>query len=147
MNIGCGTNRAVRSTLFFMNFQISTDHLTLSPEMRRELLSWRNFSEAEVGARLSKIFRDAEQYRHFHRKRHEKAMARSIRWGAEYDTCLQKHLADGLRLKTAKTAARRDFIAAHPQTADRDDYPGHSNPALRRYHQAYLESLRPTPAE
>ena len=96
---------------------------------------------------LQKIIDDAEKFRKFHRKRHEKALRRSIQWGAEYDVYLQKHLAAGLNLKIAKTLAKRDFIAAHPLTADGDDYPGHSNPALRRYHQAYLQSLPTTPVE
>ncbi|MBS1370187.1 MAG: hypothetical protein HPZ91_09570 [Lentisphaeria bacterium] len=126
---------------------ISTDKLQLSPEMLREVLAWRNLPETEVHVRLSMIFHDAEQYRCFHRRRHEKALVRSIRWGAEYDAFLQKHLAAGLSQKIAKTIAKRDFIAAHPLTADGDDYPGHSNPAIKRYHQAYLQSLPATPME
>ena len=69
-------------------------------------------------------------------------------WGAEYDTYLQKHLAAGLKQKTARTAARRDFIAAHPRPKNADDliradeFPGLSAPSLRQYHMAYLESLQ-----
>lgn len=54
----------------------------------------------------------------------------------------------GLKLKTARTAARRDFIAAHPRPKNTDDlmkqdeFPGLSAPSLRYYHRAYLESLR-----
>ena len=72
---------------------------------------------------------------------------RAIRWGREYHEYLQKHLALGLREKTAKSAARRDFIAAHPRPKNADDlirtdeFPGLSTPSLRRYHNAYLHSL------
>ena len=130
-----------------MDLQISTEKLKFSPETLRELTACHKSSEAAVYACLQKIIDDAEKFRHFHRKRHEKALQRSIQWGAEYDVYLQKHLAAGLNLKIAKTLAKRDFIAAHPLTADGDDYPGHSNPALRRYHQAYLQSLPTTPVE
>lgn len=130
-----------------MDILISTEKLNLPPEMLRELAACRTDSEATVYACLQKIINDAEKFRQFHRKRHEKALRRSIQWGAKYDVYLQKHLAAGLNLKIAKTLAKRDFIAAHPLTADGDDYPGHSNPALRRYHQAYLQSLPTTPVE
>ena len=130
-----------------MDILISTEKLNLPPEMLRELAACRKDSEAAVYACLQKIIDDAEKFRKFHRKRHEKALQRSIQWGAEYDVYLQKHLAAGLNLKIAKTLAKRDFIAAHPLTADGDDYLGHSNPALRRYHQAYLQSLPTTPVE
>lgn len=123
-----------------MDIQISTDNLNFSPEMLREILAWRNLPETELRIRLQKIFDDADKYRRLHRKRHEKALTRYIRWGAEYDSYLQKHLATGLRPKTAKTTAKRDFIAAHPLT-DADEFPGHSNPALKRYHEAYLNSM------
>lgn len=130
-----------------MDILISIDKLNLPPEMRRELAACRKDSETAVYACLQKIIDDAEKFRKFHRKRHEKALQRSIQWGAKYDVYLQKHLAASLNLKIAKTLAKRDFIAAHPLTADGDDYPGHSNPALRRYHQAYLQSLPTTPVE
>lgn len=130
-----------------MDILISIDKLNLPPEMRRELAACRKDSETAVYACLQKIIDDAEKFRKFHRKRHEKALQRSIQWGAKYDVYLQKHLAAGLNLKIAKTLAKRDFNAAHPLTADGDDYPGHSNPALRRYHQAYLQSLPTTPVE
>lgn len=130
-----------------MDILISIDKLNLPPEMRRELAACRKDSETAVYACLQKIIDDAEKFRKFHRKRHEKALQRSIQWGAKYDVYLQKHLAAGLNLKIAKTLAKRDFIAAHLLTADGDDYPGHSNPALRRYHQAYLQSLPTTPVE
>jgi hypothetical protein len=127
-----------------MNIRISTDNLVLSSEMLREVLAWADLSETEVHARLQIIFNDAAKYRRFHRKRHEKALTRSIRWGAEYDSYLQKHLAAGLRPKTAKTAAKRDFIAAHPlaDANDTDEFPGRSNPALKRYHEAWRHSLQ-----
>ena len=130
-----------------MDILISIDKLNLPPEMRRELAACRKDSGTAVYACLQKIIDDAEKFRKFHRKRHEKALQRSIQWGAKYDVYLQKHLAAGLNLKIAKTLAKRDFIAAHPLRADGDDYPGHSNPALRRYHQAYLQSLPTTPVE
>ena len=130
-----------------MDILISTEKLNLPPEMLHELAACRKDSEAAVYACLQKIIDDAEKFRQFHRKRHEKALRWSIQWGAEYDVYLQKHLVAGLNLKIAKTLAKRDFIAAHPLTADGDDYPGHSNPALRRYHQAYLQSLPTTPVE
>lgn len=131
-----------------MDILISTEKLSLSPEMLRELTACRKDSEAAVYACLQKIIDDAEKFRQFHRKRHEKALQRSIQWGAEYDAYLQKHLAAGLKLKTAWTAARRDFIAAHPRPKNADDllkhneFPGLSAPSLRQYHKAYLESLQ-----
>ncbi len=131
-----------------MDILISIDKLNLPPEMLRELAACRKDSEAAVYACLQKIIDDAEKFRKFHRKRHEKALRRSIQWGAEYDVYLQKHLAAGLKLKTARTAARRDFIAAHPRPKNTDDlmkqdeFPGLSAPSLRYYHRAYLESLR-----
>lgn len=127
-----------------MDILISTEKLSLSPEMLRELATCRKSSEAAAYACLQRIIDDAEKFRHFHRKRHEKALRRSIQWGAEYDVYLQKHLAAGLKLKTA----RRDFIAAHPRPKNADDlirtdeFPGLSAPSLRDYHRAYLESLR-----
>ena len=131
-----------------MDILISTEKLNLPPEMLRELAACRKDSEAAVYACLQKIIDDAEKFRKFHRKRHEKALQRSIQWGAEYDTYLQKHLAAGLKQKTARTAARRDFIAAHPRPKNADDliradeFPGLSAPSLRQYHMAYLESLQ-----
>ena len=131
-----------------MDLQISTEKLKFSPETLRELAACRKDSVAAVYACLQKIIDDAEKFRKFHRKRHEKALQRSIQWGAEYDTYLQKHLAAGLKQKTARTAARRDFIAAHPRPKNADDliradeFPGLSAPSLRQYHMAYLESLQ-----
>ena len=130
-----------------MDLQISTEKLKFSPETLRELAACRKDSVAAVYACLQKIIDDAEKFRKFHRKRHEKALQRSIQWGAEYNAYLQKHLATGLKLKTARTAARRDFIAAHPRPKNADDliraneFPGLSRPAIRQYHKAYLESL------
>ena len=130
-----------------MDLQISTEKLKFSPEILRELTACHKSSEAAVYACLQKIIDDAEKFRHFHRKRHEKALQRSIQWGAEYDVYLQKHLAAGLKQKTARTAARRDFIVAHPRPENADDliraneFPGLSRPAIRQYHRAYLESL------
>ena len=126
-----------------MDILISTEKLSLSPEMLHELAACRKDSEAAVYACLQKIIDDAEKFRQFHRKRHEKALRRSIQWGAEYDVYLQKHLAAGLKQKTARTAARRDFIAAHPRPKNADDlirtdeFPGLSAPSLRYYHRAY----------
>ncbi len=131
-----------------MDLQISTEKLKFPPEILRELAACRKDSVAAVYACLQKIIDDAEKFRKFHRKRHEKALQRSIQWGAEYDTYLQKHLAAGLKQKTARTAARRDFIAAHPRPKNADDliradeFPGLSAPSLRQYHMAYLESLQ-----
>ena len=131
-----------------MDILISTEKLNLPPEMLQELAACRKDSEATVYACLQKIIDDAEKFRQFHRKRHEKVLQRSIQWGAEYDAYLQKHLAAGLKLKTARTAARRDFIAAHPRPKNADDlmkqdeFPGLSAPSLRHYHKAYLESLQ-----
>ena len=130
-----------------MKIEFSVDDTAISPEMLRELLAWEKLTEQEVRARLQAIFDDAVKYRRLHRKRHEKALARSIRWGAEYDSYLQNHLSLGRRPKTAKAAARRAFMKAHPLPASADDllkadeHPGLSAPALRRYHRAYLESL------
>ncbi|PWM81897.1 MAG: hypothetical protein DBX90_06660 [Lentisphaerae bacterium] len=130
-----------------MDLQISTEKLKFPPEMLRELAASRKNSKAAVYACLQKIIDDAEKFRQFHRKRHEKALQRSIQWGAEYHVYLQKHLAAGLKQKTARTAARRDFIAAHPRPKNADDllkhneFPGLSAPSLRHYHKAYLESL------
>ncbi|MST98686.1 hypothetical protein FYJ85_16730 [Victivallaceae bacterium BBE-744-WT-12] len=130
-----------------MDLQISTEKLKFSPETLRELAACRKNSEAAVYTCLQKLIDDAEKFRKFHRKRHEKALQRSIQWGAEYNAYLQKHLATGLKLKTARTAARRDFIAAHPRPKNADDliraneFPGLSRPAIRQYHKAYLESL------
>ena len=129
-----------------MDLQISTEKLKFPPEMLRELAVCRKNSEAAVYACLQKIINDAEKFRQFHRKRHEKSLQRSIQWGAEYDTYLQKHLAAGLKLKTARTAARRDFIAAYPPPENADDlmkqneFPGLSAPSLRHYHKVYLEA-------
>ena len=136
-----------------MDLQISTEKLKFPPEMLRELAACRTDSEATVYACLQKIIDDAEKFRQFHRKRHEKALQRSIQWGAEYDVYLQKHLAAGLKQKTARAAARRDFIAAHPRPKNADDlirtdeFPGLSAPSLRYYHRAYQTSLQSTPAE
>lgn len=53
----------------------------------------------------------------------------------------------GLKLKTARTAARRDFIAAHPRPKDvdelmrADEFPGLSVPSIRQYHKAYIKFL------
>lgn len=126
-----------------MDILISTEKLSLSPEMLRELATCRKSSEAAVYACQQKIIDDAEKFHHFHRKRHEKALRRSIQWGAEYDVYLQKHLAAGLKQKTARAAARRDFIAVHPRPKNADDlirtdeFPGLSAPSLRYYHRAY----------
>lgn len=137
-----------------MNIQIFTDKLNLSAEMLREISVWQNLPETEVCARMQKIFNDAERYRLFHQKRHQKAEERAIRWGMEYHAYLQKYLAAGLRPKTAKNAAKRDFILAHPRPKNEydfmktDEYPGHSNPSFRHYHKTYLDSLQaPTPTE
>ena len=52
------------------------------------------------------------------------------------------------RASTARTAARRDFIAAHPRPKNADDllkhneFPGLSAPSIRQYHKTYLESLQ-----
>ena len=127
--------------------QIDVEKLNLSLEMYRKLLALQNLPETERYIRLSKIFQDAEKFQAFHSRRHCKAHERAIRWGREYHKYLQKHLAFGLREKTAKSAARRDFIAAHPRPKNADDlirtdeFPGLSTPSLRRYHNAYLHSL------
>ena len=76
-----------------MDILVSTEKLSLSPEMLREFAACRKDSEAAVYACLQKIIDDAEKFRQFHRKRHEKALQRSIQWGAEYHVYLQKHLA------------------------------------------------------
>ena len=130
-----------------MDILISTEKLSLSPEMLRELATCHKSSEAAVYTCLQKLINDAEKFRKFHRKRHEKALRRSIQWGAEYDAYLQKHLAAGLKQKTARTAARRDFIAAHPRPKNADDlmkqneFPGLSTPSIRQYHKAYIKFL------
>ncbi len=130
-----------------MILQIHIDKLNLSPEILQEVLALQDLPETERYIRLSKIFQDAEKFQAFHSRRHCKAHERAIRWGREYHEYLQKHLAAGLREKTAKSAARRDFIAAHPRpkNADElirtDEFPGLSTPSLRRYHNAYLNSL------
>lgn len=127
--------------------QIDVEKLNLSLEMHRKLLALLNLPETERYIRLSKIFQDAEKFQAFHSRRHCKAHERAIRWGREYHEYLQKHLALGLREKTAKSAARRDFIAAHPRPKNADDlirtdeFPGLSTPSLRCYHNAYLHSL------
>ena len=127
--------------------QIDVEKLNLSLEMYRKLLALQNLPETERYIRLSKIFQDAEKFQAFHSRRHCKAHERAIRWGREYHEYLQKHLALWLREKTAKSAARRDFIAAHPRPKNADDlirtdeFPGLSTPSLRRYHNAYLHSL------
>ena len=127
--------------------QIDVEKLNLSLEMYRKLLALQNLPETERYIRLSKIFQDAEKFQAFHSRRHCKAHERAIRWGREYHIYLQKHLAAGLREKTAKSAARRDFIAAHPHPKNADDliltdeFPGLSTPSLHRYHNAYLHSL------
>lgn len=127
--------------------QIDVEKLNLSLEMHRKLLALQNLPETERYIRLSKIFQDAEKFQAFHSRRHCKAHERAIRWGREYHEYLQKHLAAGLREKTAKSAARRDFIAAHPRPKNADDlirtdeFPGLSTPSLRCYHNAYLHSL------
>ena len=127
--------------------QIDVEKLNLSLEMHLKLLALQNLPETERYIRLSKIFQDAEKFQAFHSRRHCKAHERAIRWGREYHEYLQKHLALGLREKTAKSAARRDFIAAHPRPKNADDliltdeFPGLSTPSLRRYHNAYLHSL------
>ena len=134
-----------RSRIFM---QIDVEKLNLSLEMLRKLLALQNLPETERYIHLSEIFQDAEKFQAFHSRRHCKAHKRAIRWGREYHEYLQKHLAAGLRPKTARTAARRDFIAAHPRPKNADDliradeFPGLSAPSLRQYHKAYLESLQ-----
>ena len=131
-----------------MILQIHIDKLNLSPEILLEVLALQNLPETEFHACIQKIFDDAQKYRRFLRRRHEKANERAVHWGKEYDSYLQKHLAAGLRLKTAKAAAGRDFIAAHPRPKNADDlirtdeFPGLSTPSLRRYHNVYLNSLQ-----
>ena len=111
--------------------------------MLRELTACHKSSEVAVYTCLQKIIDDAEKFRKFHRKRHEKALRRSIQWGAEYDVYLQKQVTPGLKQKTARAVARRDFIAAHPRPKNADDlirtdeFPGLSAPSLRFYHRAY----------
>ena len=130
-----------------MILQIHIDKLNLSPEILLEVLALQNLPETDFHACIQKIFDDAQKYRSFQRRRHEKANERALRWGMEYETYLQNHLAAGLRLKMAKSAARRDFIAAHPRPKNADDlirtdeFPGLSTPSLHRYHNAYLHSL------
>ena len=130
-----------------MILQIHIDKLNLSPEILQKVLALQDLPETERYIRLSKIFQDAEKFQAFHSRRHCKAHERAIRWGREYHKYLQKHLAAGLREKTAKSAARRDFIAAHPRPKNADDlirtdeFPGLSTPSLRYYHNAYLHSL------
>lgn len=129
-----------------MILQIHIDKLNLLPEILQEVLALQNLPETEFHTCIQKIFDDAQKYRSFQRRRHEKANERALRWGMEYHIYLQNHLAAGLRLKTAKSAARRDFIAAHPRPKNADDlirtdeFPGLSTPSLKHYHQAYLES-------
>ena len=129
-----------------MILQIHIDKQNLSPEILQEVLALQNLPETDFHACIQKIFDDAQKYRSFQRRRHERANERALRWGMEYHIYLQNHLAAGLRLKTAKSAARRDFIAAHPRPKNADDlirtdeFPGLSNPSLKHYHQAYLES-------
>lgn len=129
-----------------MILQIHIDKLNLSPEILQEVLALQNLPETDFHACIQKIFDDAQKYRSFQRRRHERANERALRWGMEYHIYLQNHLAAGLRLKTAKSAARRDSIAAHPRPKNADDlirtdeFPGLSNPSLKHYHQAYLES-------
>ena len=129
-----------------MILQIHIDKLNLSPEILQEVLALQNLPETDFHACIQKIFDDAQKYRSFQRRRHERANERALRWGMEYHIYLQNHLAAGLRLKTAKSAARRDFIAAHPRPKNADDlirtdeFPGLSTPSLKHYHQAYLES-------
>ena len=82
--------------------QIDVEKLNLSLEMHRKLLALQNLPETERYIRLSKIFQDAEKFQAFHSRRHCKAHERAIRWGREYHKYLQKHLALGLREKTAK---------------------------------------------
>jgi len=83
-----------------------------------------------------------------HRKRHRSMNTKSILWGKEFDGYVKKYLKQKFREKTAKTYARRDFISVHPLPKIPDeilDYgvlPGHSMAALRRYHRAYLDSIR-----
>ena len=72
-----------------MDLQISTEKLKFSPETLRELAACRKNSEAAVYTCLQKLIDDAEKFRKFHRKRHEKALQRSIQWGAEYNAYLQ----------------------------------------------------------
>ena len=71
--------------------------------MLQELAACRKNSEAAVYACLQKIINDAEKFRQFHRKRHEKALQRSIQWGAEYDAYCSELLipciSDGILLK------------------------------------------------
>ena len=130
-----------------MILQIHIDKLNLSPEILQKVLALQDLPETERYIHLSKIFQDAEKFQAFHSRRRCKAHERAIRWGREYHKYLQKHLALGLREKTAKSAARRDFIAAHPRPKNADDlirtdeFPGLSTPSLRRYHNAYLNSL------
>lgn len=63
-----------------MDILISTEKLSLSPEMLRELTACHKSSEVAVYTCLQKIINDAEKFRKFHRKRHEKALQRSIQW-------------------------------------------------------------------
>nr|DAI95143.1 MAG TPA: hypothetical protein [Caudoviricetes sp.] len=89
------------------------------------------------------VVKNAIKYLFQHRRRHEAVLDRSVEWGAEYESYLQKSLRLGYRPKTAKFAAKRDFIAVHPLNGeDSCNCPGLSNPAIKRYHEAYLNSIR-----
>ncbi len=107
---------------------------------------WLLYLQSAQTVPASLVLDNALKFCFQHQKRHENMCSRSIRWGEEYDSYLQKYLQLGYRPKTAKTAAKQDFIKAHPLPKNADEqleageFPGHSNPALRRYRQAYLNS-------
>ncbi len=65
---------------------------------------------------------------------------RHYRWGKEYDTYFNRYLEQGFCIRTAHGKARKDFIANHPMNNElpNADIPGHSHPALKRYHSVYL---------
>ena len=107
-------------------------------------IAWHEYLRAIASAQESfseKVLFYAENYLFLHQIRSINRREYSRKWGEEYDVYLQKHLRAGICLKTAKTLAKRDFIAAHPQNDENADIcPGHSNPAIKRYHQAFLKA-------
>ncbi len=102
-------------------------------------------AEKNLGASVVEC---ALKHLRLHRERHRSMNTKSILWGQEFDGYLQKYLKQKFREKTAKTYARRDFIFAHPLPKSSDEIldcgilPGHSMAALRRYHRAYLDSIK-----
>lgn len=118
-------------------------HLEIPLSFRRELLKLLRLSVPEAYVQLQEYAGCVLKFRRQHCAKSENYATRRILWGREYDAFLQKRREEGLREKTAKTAACRDFRRAHSYSdPSAKNLPGHSASSIRRYHRAFLNSKK-----